>query len=71
MICYHFTWPSPDVLTVQPAECFEDGKLNSLLVWQRHAHLSDRDAAQVPCSSSEVGYSMQAMAASFDALPSG
>ncbi len=46
---YHFTWPSPDVYNpFSLLNAFARWQVEQLLVWQRHAHLSDRDATQVP-----------------------
>ena len=65
---YHFTWPSPDVFNpFSLLNAFEDGKLNSYWFGSGTPTYLIEMLRKFHVLPSEVGHSMQAMAASFDA----
>ena len=65
---YHFTWPSPDVFNpFSLLNAFEDGKLNSYWFGSGTPTYLIEMLCKFHVLPSEVGHSMQAMAASFDA----
>ena len=65
---YHFTWPSPDIFNpFSLLNAFEDGKLNSYWFGSGTPTYLIEMLRKFHTLPSEVGHSMQAMAASFDA----
>ena len=65
---YHLTWPSPDVFNpFSLLNAFEDGKLNSYWFGSGTPTYLIEMLRKFHVLPSEVGHSMQAMAASFDA----